>query len=1435
MKKALAICLAFCIVLSALIPIGIVAKAETEMTQAETILEEDFEGASLADSVYDEDGNYNTNNDIGGYNSWTDGTAHKNPAKPYDTNRVVNVAKIVNDDGNKAGSFTYTKAGSASNDNLQYYIKKETKKTVSTGKVIFKMNAKPTEQAGMLLVNLSGAAAQAAPYITFWFDNKRMAGDIVSSAVNSVSTMQAGVWTDYEIHMDFDSGKASVYAGGQEIKNTKTSLPSTLTQISAVSVGLHRTQGAWAADNGWLIDNIEVIAVPTPDARIAPTDEALTNKAKLTFNNVPVSVSPENVSIKAESGLVKASSVEAVEGDDKSFIVTFPKNLTPQTDYTVILNGITDSYGGTMSNKQITYTTPVTGNVYYVSPDGNDKNAGTEDAPWKTAYHAAEKLQAGDTAIFEDGIYKESNYTIVQNTGTEGKPITFKARNPHKAIIYYSENCRTSQKFRIAEKSYINVRDLYFTQESTSLDVEGVTPETASTSDIFINVSKSSYCEVTGNKIVKAFEEGIKGYCSNYITIANNEIYDMNHEGLDLFAVINPDVCGNKVINFGRDAFMIKGNSANCRVYNNYVHNDKVITDGRAFDIGGASDGTSPISTMENIGFENHNSVYYNNIVYAVAIDGTASIGAGFGFLGAENCHCYNNTIVGTTYGVRFQVPSDTEWQWFPNSINPTIKNNIMANVKMTYLDNSGDEKPNPENVVRDYNLFYNCGENSEYPTADEANSVVLSGTEDLFVAYGADWRIRPDSAAVSAGTQIADTYPGFIGYAEEERTNLKGNYYFDFEYDPNRVINVNIDLIDYDGNEREAWDIGAYSVGNCVKDVYVSQNADASSLMPSGYTWPAVLTANIGEQLVAGTDSEGNSVTCRVHVGANSVYVAENIAYSEAYDTVVLGDEPDGTTTLSLKMTDESTKEFTVKYNLDATTSGVYTVNGAIDGFSQTVPVIVTVCAKEENKVFDTHQNARVILDDGTWVDTSKLGCQYHDVAISESLMHYEVYVGEFSEKFTCGMDYPEGTLAGNQGSADEGDYYLSINSKFADNESVKIVNDEENSVLSIGPEEVNYGVKAVFNNTSSATTQKTSMRIKFTNLTEYIATSGTVNSIPYHVGIRGADGDFLTELYFRLYFNTNGFDRIVVGPHLRGGTYPHKEAVLNKEDGSSIVTFTETETESETPVRVGETDWITLTVIENADQTYNVYVNDEMLISAQTFYLDSNNTAMSGLPISQIDFRKRLATTESGNLKNDPTACMYVDDIKLYEYSRIAENLKASPDVAIAMGSDTTSAPIYLKMSDGSVKTFNTEFSAVDTSAAKAEIANGRIDGVNIPLDLSVVVCNYSVDGISLTDANGNAVAVPSEGKITATAQIRKMTDKGNATAIFAVYDSENVMYDCKTVSLADISSAEESEISATLNIPENYAGENGYIAVYIWEFDKIQPIDIANIFRF
>ena len=98
--------------------------------------------------------------------------------------------------------------------------------------------------------------------------------------------------------------------------------------------------------------------------------------------------------------------------------------------------------------------------TYFVSPNGNDANPGTEAKPFKTLQKGADVVNAGDTVIVEDGVYTASGDRVLRITkgGTASRYITFKSRNPHKAII----DARFINPFSVSiynEASYIRLEE----------------------------------------------------------------------------------------------------------------------------------------------------------------------------------------------------------------------------------------------------------------------------------------------------------------------------------------------------------------------------------------------------------------------------------------------------------------------------------------------------------------------------------------------------------------------------------------------------------------------------------------------------------------------------------------------------------------------------------------------------------------------------------------------------------------------------------------------------------------------------------------------------------------------------------------------------------------------------------------------------------------
>lgn|GEM_PF-1372313 len=79
----------------------------------------------------------------------------------------------------------------------------------------------------------------------------------------------------------------------------------------------------------------------------------------------------------------------------------------------------------------------------YLGPSGDDTNAGTRDAPWRTFSHAFSQLSAGQSLVVLDGRYQESEAGTpwadceegLANSGTAEAPIFVRAENDLQVVI----------------------------------------------------------------------------------------------------------------------------------------------------------------------------------------------------------------------------------------------------------------------------------------------------------------------------------------------------------------------------------------------------------------------------------------------------------------------------------------------------------------------------------------------------------------------------------------------------------------------------------------------------------------------------------------------------------------------------------------------------------------------------------------------------------------------------------------------------------------------------------------------------------------------------------------------------------------------------------------------------------------------------------------
>ena len=93
-------------------------------------------------------------------------------------------------------------------------------------------------------------------------------------------------------------------------------------------------------------------------------------------------------------------------------------------------------------------------NAYYVATSGNDSNAGTSAAPWRTIRHAADTMVAGDTVYIRSGTYNE--HVRTSHSGTSGSYITF-AAYPGETPIFDGTGVPECENGFIINQSYIKL------------------------------------------------------------------------------------------------------------------------------------------------------------------------------------------------------------------------------------------------------------------------------------------------------------------------------------------------------------------------------------------------------------------------------------------------------------------------------------------------------------------------------------------------------------------------------------------------------------------------------------------------------------------------------------------------------------------------------------------------------------------------------------------------------------------------------------------------------------------------------------------------------------------------------------------------------------------------------------------------------------------
>lgn len=400
---------------------------------------------------------------------------------------------------------------------------------------------------------------------------------------------------------------------------------------------------------------------------------------------------------------------------------------------------------------------------YFVSPNGNDLNSGTEYSPFRTIQKAANYIKAGDTCTVLAGTYPER--ISVSTSGRSGAPVTFRAEG------------KVSIKGFSVSGNYVTVKG--FTVQN---DVAGW----VTGSGIYVN---GNHCTIEDNYVYYCPGGGIiLTPSTSACVVRNNRCYRNTLIGIWIQGTGNlaetNEVWGSIVYhpightgNGDTNGFFFHGSGHTFR--GNYIHDilynagdnagtaphvdafqtwtsqkngyvgatDCVFEDNLIYMPYSATNGSACGWQMADA----HRITFKNNIVFVSR--GTNSNGGG---VPCSDLEFYNNVWVGEINEPASGNPGGISVNY---ATNVTIKNNIIYNKVSYTISTTG-----ATGLDIDYNCVYNSN-GTVPPSGVRARPHDLWGVNPRFVNPGQrDFRLQANSPCLDAGIRLAkvtDDYDG--------------------------------------------------------------------------------------------------------------------------------------------------------------------------------------------------------------------------------------------------------------------------------------------------------------------------------------------------------------------------------------------------------------------------------------------------------------------------------------------------------------------------------------------------------------------------------------------------------------------------------------------------------------------------------------------------
>lgn len=474
------------------------------------------------------------------------------------------------------------------------------------------------------------------------------------------------------------------------------------------------------------------------------------------------------------------------------------------------------------------------GVTYYVSTAGNDSNAGTLAAPWRTIQKAANTVHAGDTVLVMSGTYNEVVTMVTSGNAASGY-ITF-ANYPGQSPIVDGTGLSINSSgqnglFTLQGTfSYIVIRGFEIRNYSSStrgkvpvgIDFEGAGSNIEILNNHIHNIVQTLGSCNAANALAVAFygtqapaainnvtlsgneiDHNTTGCSENvsfdgnvqYWVQANNSVHDGDNIGLDNigFEGVSPNVAYDQARDgwvFGNTIYNIS--STTNPVYHNQVGADAYYCDGCTRVIVERNlihDSDLSEMASEHSGQTSSYVMFRNNIIYHSLYVGLSIGGYSKNVGGTDHCVIVNNSLWDNgTFG----SSGLGEFQIQYKATNNIVENNIFDGYTLTskyLLYDFTTSVPNP--ALLDYDEYFNTAGASSlfdwqgktingFPAYQTASAQDAHGkfADPLYVnvtttPYNFD--LASGSPALNAGTNLGVNTVGVLDYAGNARVNGSG------------------------------------------------------------------------------------------------------------------------------------------------------------------------------------------------------------------------------------------------------------------------------------------------------------------------------------------------------------------------------------------------------------------------------------------------------------------------------------------------------------------------------------------------------------------------------------------------------------------------------------------------------------------------------------